>query len=178
MADEPTGFAELPWDTGQSALMGPCSTMPKIYQTPGGRDFQVPGRPPDVFNHPNGTAEFSCARSLHVGGIDWNPRLILLDGRLVAYQFTVERAYDDLRAIALQRFGPPASVKTEQYRTGAGIPIDGEVLEWRWPGGTWAILSERFSRISTTSLLVGTRAYSEHLAKRRQGQLEKSKKSF
>jgi hypothetical protein len=71
----------------------------------------------------------TCSRPIWLGGLSWDPTLVLLEDRLAGYHFQAHGVlYPELRTLAIEKFGPPAQVMTKQYRTGAGILVPGEVL--------------------------------------------------
>jgi hypothetical protein len=166
-AEEPIGFAEFPWGTSQSQIYGVCQ----------GADRRV--LPPST-PYSDGTVGILChSRALQFSdGEAWNFQLYFFNGVLVGYQITPRREYDELRRIAVAKFGPPTKQSVGEYVNGAGARVSGETLSWTWSSGTAAELAERYDRLDSSSLIVYSKAFAD--AKRRGSQeaVDRAKKSF
>lgn len=163
LADEPTGFAEIPWGTSHAQVIQPC-TGPF---------------PPTTFPTRTNISEMSCWRSIEINGKAWNPRLFFVDRQLAAYQVGCGyNCYAALRQIIIEKFGNPHRTAVRQYRMNNGSAIEGEVAEWDWPGGTTAVLVQRDGKIDYASLFVATPMYATAADKLRQERAEKAKKAF
>jgi hypothetical protein len=165
-AEEPTGFAEFPWGTEWMALNAPCT--------------QPGGKPPLLDSRPDGGIEMECWRTVPIGGRDWRPELVFLNRELAGYRIRVHRVYANLRAAAVEKFGPPTSTRTVQYRTGVGVAVSGEEILWRWPSGGLALLSEHVEGAPLTAsvLSVLSPTLAEATASALKEQREKAKKGF
>jgi hypothetical protein len=164
-ADEPTGFGEIKWGASRSAVETVCGSS----------------KDDSLFREKSGFNDISCRpKAVTIGGSAFSPRLKLdPDDTLSAYDLNAyHRAYPEFRALLIDKFGPPLSTTTQQYRTGRGITVTGEEIRWQWDSGTTALLSEYCGQLTHSCVAVMTKPYREWLAEKLKQERERTKKSF
>ena len=161
-AKEPKGFLEWPWGTMYEIIAQDqswCRSREKFLE---------------------GRETITC--HLHfVGDIPITP--LILDFQpseaLSGYSMSFEsESYAKIRSVAVERFGPPTSTASQQYRTGAGRSVSGEALVWRWPSGTFASLTELCGGLGRSCLNVSTKALADSRRKKEEEKTEERKKGF
>jgi len=132
-----------------------------------------------MFRSPDGSTTLLCDRKVPLGSATPYPRMVFVNDRLAAFLITVEtHSYGDLRAVTIEKYGEPTARDTEEYTTGGGVRVSGEVLVWSWPSGTSVVLKQRFGEVSAAGLVVSSKAYTDHMAAAKRIDMEKAKKAF
>jgi hypothetical protein len=102
-----------------------------------------------------------------------------LNYKLAGYSLVfASKSYADMRSAVVEKFGPPRSTSTRQYRSGIGQTISAEELEWRWPSGTRVSLIEVCKRLNVSCLLVFSKPLFDSLQKAEEGKAKERKKGF
>lgn len=126
-AEEPKGFLEWRWGTPMDTLVEDDSWC----------RFQT--KKVDQDKH-----TIACS-SYRIGDIQVQQLTLYFQpsNALTGYAIVVNSGlFGALRATAIEKFGPPTSTKTNQFRNSSGTLIPGEELEWQWPSGTTAGISD------------------------------------
>jgi hypothetical protein len=145
-AEEPKGFQEWSWGTPKATLMH--EVIDKFCRTS------------------NQTMDDEPLTCLHysVGDVIIEPLLLKFtpDGSLSGYSLSFKTdAYARMGSTATDKFGPATSVSKQSYRLRSGTETLGDVVTWRWPGGTTAALHEICGRVGNSCLIVSSKALND-----------------
>jgi hypothetical protein len=166
-AEEPTGFAQYPWGTARNILATEviqgqrCSSG----KYTGGKVIEEKYAWCEVY-----VIEGCCSVDLTLGfdatGLTAY-RMKLLDFPL----------YQRFRTLVLDKFGPPHASRSEEYVTGAGQRVPGEVLDWQW-ANVGASLIQICGKVTQPCLVVETKAFADARMRQDAERREKAKRGF
>jgi hypothetical protein len=172
--EEPKGFLTWPWGTTKETMLKGKGSW-----------CQFPAREAEA------ETTITC-RQYFVGDIPVGITLNFLPDdtlagylnyRLAGYSMGfASESYFEIRSTAVERFGPPTSTQTLQYRMRNGVLVPGEELEWRWPNGTTATLMHQETPDLPTPgvavLEVSTKTRAELLRKEEERKKQERRKAF
>jgi hypothetical protein len=102
-----------------------------------------------------------------------------LNYKLAGYSMVfAAKSYADMRGAVVEKFGPPKSTSTRQYRSCVGQTISAEELEWRWPSGTRVSLMEACNTLNFSCLSVLSKPLFDSLQKAGEEKAKERKKAF
>jgi hypothetical protein len=173
-AEEPTGFTQYPWGTAPNIVA--TEVIQKKGPLPGGSWCATAGLSGGTSIQENyawcevyviqGCCTVDLTLRFDATGLA-NYGMNLLDFPL----------YGRFRAVVLDKFGPPHTSTSQEYVTGAGQRVKGEVLGWQW-ATAGASLIQICGKVTQPCLVVGTNAFFDARTKQDTERREKAKRGF